>query len=177
GLPLMQPPHPPGMLPRDGEQRAGERAGERAAAERAAPAGEPTGPSDGAARGTGQLPGASGADPALRSLREVRDYAIHAVDGEIGRLDDLIVDDDGWLIRWLIIDTGHWLPGRHVIVAPDWIQEISWKDSEVVVSLSQNQIENSPEFDLDTVPDRRYEIELREHYGRDRAAPGPTVED
>ena len=56
-------------------------------------------------------------DPNLRSTNKVINYSINAIDGNIGHVDDFLVDDDNWIIRYLIVNTHNWLPGgRKVIV-------------------------------------------------------------
>jgi len=52
---------------------------------------------------------------------------IEAGDGSIGHVEDCLVDEKGWRMRYLVIDTGRWLPGRKVIVAPNWIRAVSWR--------------------------------------------------
>ena len=65
-------------------------------------------------------------DPRLRSANEVINYRIGATDGEIGHVEDFIVDDETWAIRYMVIDTRNWLPGRKVLVAPQWIESATW---------------------------------------------------
>lgn len=84
-------------------------------------------------------------DPHLRSLREVRDYAIAATDGDIGHVQDLLVDDTHWTVHQLVVDTRNWLPGRKVAVAPDQIRDVRWSDHTVTVGLTKEQIERAPE--------------------------------
>jgi hypothetical protein len=102
----------------------------------------------------------------LRSMKDVTGYTIHATDGEIGQVDDFIVDDEPWVIRYMIIDTRKWLPGKKVLVAPTWIAEVDWKNSTVYVNLSRAAIKSGPEFDPDKL-DRSYETQLYHHYGRE----------
>lgn len=105
-------------------------------------------------------------DPHLRSSREVIGYHIEARDGEIGHVEDLIVNDDDWLIQYLVVDTRNWLPGRKVLVSPTWAEEISWLERKVRVDLSKDTIENSPEFDPTEPVNRSYEERLYDYYGR-----------
>jgi hypothetical protein len=106
-------------------------------------------------------------DPHLRSTKELIGYKIHAEDGEIGHVEDFIVHVDDWIIRYLVIDTRNWLPGRKVIIPPDWwIKDISWADSEVVVNVKREAIKNSPEFDPYEPVNREYETRLYDYYGR-----------
>lgn len=109
-------------------------------------------------------------DPHLRSTQEVFQYQIHAKDGEIGHVDDFIIEDNTWIIRYLIIDTRkwlHWLPGgKKVLISPQWVRKVDWAESEVIVDLSREQIENSPEFDPSVPVNRDYEVRLYDYYGR-----------
>lgn len=106
-------------------------------------------------------------DPHLRSMRAVTGYHIAARDGETGHIDDLIVESPGWHIRYLVVDTGKWLPGRKVLLAPDWrVEGFSWADRNVVVDLTREQIKESPEFDPSKPINREYEARLHDYYGR-----------
>jgi uncharacterized protein YrrD len=107
-------------------------------------------------------------DPNLRSVREVKGYRIAARDGDIGRVDDFLIDEDSWKLLYMVVDTGSWLPGRKVLVSPTWVEEIDWNGSRVRVDLDQDTIRNSPEYDPSELPDREYENQLYEHYERDK---------
>jgi hypothetical protein len=105
-------------------------------------------------------------DPHLRSTKEVNGYTIQATNGEVGHVEDFIVDDVSWIIRYMVIDTRNWLPGRKVLVAPAWIKNISWTDRKVDVDFSRESIKNSPEYDPSTPINQEYEIRLYDFYGR-----------
>lgn len=105
-------------------------------------------------------------DPHLRSSDEVKGYRIHASDGEIGHVEDFILEDEEWRIRYLVVDTGKWLPGKKVLVAPMWIKDILWADSMVVVNLTKEEIENSPPYSPELPINRDYEEVLYDYYGR-----------
>lgn len=85
-------------------------------------------------------------DAHLRSSRVVRGYHIRAADDSIGHVDDFLFDDQTWAIRYLIADTRNWLPGKHVLISPKRVKDVSWSDREFRVDLSRRQIERSPEF-------------------------------
>lgn len=105
-------------------------------------------------------------DPHLRSTSEVIRYHIEAADGAIGHLDDFLIDDAAWHIRYLVIDTLNWWPGKKVIVAPGWIREVSWTDSKVLIDLSRASIKGSPEYDPSNPVTAQYASFLHDHYGR-----------
>jgi hypothetical protein len=104
------------------------------------------------------------ADPHLRSLKEVLGYAIQASDGEIGHVEDFVVQVDGWALRYMIVDTRDWLPGRKVLVSPAWITDLDWVRAHVAVDLPTESIRNAPPFDPSRPPQRDYEARLHEHY-------------
>lgn len=103
-------------------------------------------------------------DPHLRSTHNVEGYNIQSNDGEIGHVEDFIVDDKKWNLVFLTIDTHNWLPGRKVLVSPQWIKKIDWNEEKVYVNLSQESIKNSPVFDPDVQITDEYEKELFGHY-------------
>jgi uncharacterized protein YrrD len=103
-------------------------------------------------------------DAHLRSTRSVTGYDIQATDGEIGHVEDFIMDDETWAIRYLVVATKNWWPGKKVLVSPQWIQRISWPDSKVFVHLSREAIQRAPEFTAESLLSRDYEITLYGHY-------------
>ncbi|MGE5683362.1 MAG: PRC-barrel domain-containing protein [Bacillota bacterium] len=106
-------------------------------------------------------------DPHLRSTKETIDYKIQAEDDRIGNVEDFIVDDDIWSIRFLVVDTGNWLlPGKKVLIALPWIRDIDWTESSVYVDLTTAEVKQSPEYDPDKIVNRQFETELHNHYKR-----------
>ncbi len=105
-------------------------------------------------------------DPHLRSTNEVVGYDIQSLDGEIGHVEDLVVDDETWTIRYVVVDTRDWLPGKKVIVSPEWVESMNWAAREVVVGHTRDQIENSPEYDPSAPINLEYEAKLFDYYGR-----------
>lgn len=105
-------------------------------------------------------------DTHLRSVREVRGYGIRASDGDIGHVDDFILDDQAWQVRFMVVDTRNWLPGRKVLIAPHWIDTVRWGTREVAVDLPRERIQNSPEYDSSEPVNEAYEVQLYDYYGR-----------
>jgi uncharacterized protein YrrD len=117
-------------------------------------------------RGQTYHPGGKAWDPNLRSTHDVSGHHIQATDGEIGHVEDFIVDDETWTIRYLVIDPRNWWPGKKVLVSPEWIERVSWGDSKIFVNLSRQDIQKSPEYTEDSLPTREYETKLHRHYNR-----------
>jgi PRC-barrel domain len=105
-------------------------------------------------------------DPHLRSTHEVSGYHIQASDGEIGHVDDFLIDDETWAIRYLIIDTRNWWPGKKVLISPQWIERVSWNESKVFVNLPGEAIKQAPEYTEKFMLTRDYETILHIHYNR-----------
>ena len=102
----------------------------------------------------------------LRSTNEVTGYHIQANDGEIGHVEDFIIDDETWAIRYLIIDTKNWWTGKKVLVSPLWNDHTSWDELKIFINLSRESIKSSPEYSENSLLTRDYEIELHRHYHR-----------
>jgi hypothetical protein len=107
-------------------------------------------------------------DHHLRSTHAVDGYNIQALDGELGHVEDFIIDDETWAIRYIVINTGTWWPGKKVLVSPLWIERVSWSQAKVFVNLSRETIKESPEYTDESLLTRDYEIGLHGHYDRKR---------
>lgn len=105
-------------------------------------------------------------NPDLRSLRQTLEYVIHAQDGEIGHVEDMLADDADWIIRYMAVGTRKWLPGRKVLTAMPWVHFVDWRESTVQVEPARDQIRGAPAYDPHAPVTREYESALWEHYGR-----------
>ena len=105
-------------------------------------------------------------DRHLRSTHAVSGYHLQALDGEIGHVEDFIIDDETWAIRYLVVGTRNWWPGKKVLVSPQWIERVSWNESKVFVNLDRETIKQSPEYTEESLLNRNYEIGLHRHYNR-----------
>jgi uncharacterized protein YrrD len=120
-------------------------------------------------------------DPHLRSIRHVDGYHVKANDGEIGHVEDFLIDDKTWAIRYLVIDTQNWLPGKRVLISPQWIETISWTDSSIFVNVPRETIKGSPEYINESSLTRDYETRLHRHFNHrgywvdEPVAPVPLV--
>lgn len=106
------------------------------------------------------------ANPHLRSVADVSLYSIQTLNDQFGHVADFILDDEAWAIRYLIVDTRNWWPGKKVLLAPEWIAWVSWAEARVYVDLDHNTVKRAPEYDPSTPITRDYEAELFSYYGR-----------
>lgn len=114
-----------------------------------------------------QTPPPAAAEPRLRKAMELAGYRIRATDGDIGHVEDFVVDDEPWAIRYMIVGTRARLPGRMVLISPHWIAAVDWEDHRVTVEATRRQIDTSPAYDpLRFALTREDEIRLHAHYGR-----------
>jgi sporulation protein YlmC with PRC-barrel domain len=97
--------------------------------------------------------------------KEISGYHIHALDGEIGHVDDFIIDEGSWSVRYLQIDTSNWIGGKTVLLATRWVRRIDPADGKLHVDVSRERIEDSPQFDTGKPLDRAFEERLHQHYG------------
>lgn len=113
------------------------------------------------------IPESVARDPHLQSIGEVDGHAIRASDGDIGHVEDFLIEDGCWAIRYIVVDTRNWLPGRRVLVSPHWISGIDWAEKRIHVDLSRQQIKGSPEYDPAKPIPREDEERLHRHYGKE----------
>jgi hypothetical protein len=105
-------------------------------------------------------------DEHLRSTRQVIGYRLHAADGELGHVETFLVDDEDWAIRYMVVDTSNWWFGKHVLVPPQWIRNVSWMDQTVDVDLTREKVKGAPEYDPAAHIERQWETDYFAHYAR-----------
>lgn len=105
-------------------------------------------------------------DPHLRSCNAVVGYHIEASDGEIGHVQGLLVDEESWAIRYLVVNTSNWWLGHDVLVAPQWIKSVSWAEQTVAIDLTRDALKQAPSYDPTLPLAREMEIAVFQHHGR-----------
>jgi hypothetical protein len=106
------------------------------------------------------------ADPHLRDSGEVVGYHLQARDGELGHVHDLVLDDQDWAVRYFVVDTRNWWPGKKVLVAPIWVDQVSWADRAIFVELGRELIRTAPAYDPNQIIGHDDEVRLYAHYGK-----------
>jgi hypothetical protein len=105
------------------------------------------------------------ADPHLRSINNVMRYYVHASDGDIGHVSGFLVDEETWAIRYIIVNTSNWWIGHQVILAPQWISDLSWTESTVSFDVTRDAVRHAPGYDGGATLDADGEGRLAAHYG------------
>lgn len=102
----------------------------------------------------------------LRSFTEISGYTIEAIDGNIGHVENFVICDETWQVRYLVIDTRNWWVGKHVLIAPQWITYVSWPEKIMRVELKKDTIEKGPEYEPEQVITRDFEDEIYTIYDK-----------
>jgi hypothetical protein len=101
----------------------------------------------------------------LQSLKQLYGHKLGASDGEFGAVNDFYFDDKNWAVRYVVVDTGAWLPGRQVLVSPHAFGSLHQLGKDLLVNLTRRQIEDSPSIDLHKPISRQFEEDYYRHYG------------
>lgn len=107
-----------------------------------------------------------GNDPHLRSCQSIIGYHIQASDGDIGHLQEMLVDEKTWSIRYMVVNTSNYWVGREVLISPDWVKRIVWDESKLTLDLLQQTIKDSPRFESSTELNRQQETAIHQHFKR-----------
>lgn len=101
----------------------------------------------------------------LRSLKQLENYTIRATDGAIGHVKDFYFEDDAWVVRYFVVEAGSWLSSRKVLISPISVQQPDWQERTLPVSITKEQVRNSPPIDTDMPVSRQNEEQYYGYYG------------
>jgi len=101
----------------------------------------------------------------LQSIKHLYGNKLGASDGDIGHVKDFYFDDQNWVIRYLVADTGTWLPGRRVLLAPHAFGSLHQDGKVLCANLTRKQIEDGPSIEAHKPVSRQYEEEYYRYYG------------
>jgi sporulation protein YlmC with PRC-barrel domain len=102
----------------------------------------------------------------LRSVKEVVGYEIEALDGNLGHVEDFIIDEENWTIRYIVVGTKNWWPGKEVLVSPAWITDVNWSERSVKVDLTTDAIKDGPEYNSEQAITKEFEESVYSHYDK-----------
>jgi sporulation protein YlmC with PRC-barrel domain len=112
----------------------------------------------------GTDPMADDGDPDLRSVDAITGYHIEATDGEVGHVEDFLFDADNWKIRYIMVDTKNWLPGKKVVISPFLIREIDWATRLIHLKVDVGKVNTSPAYDPTMTQDGNFDRRFHEHF-------------
>jgi hypothetical protein len=101
----------------------------------------------------------------LRNLKDLQGYALRATDGDIGTVKDFYFDDEKWVVRYLVVETGGWLASRRVLISPVSIGMPNHAEKVLPVVISRAQVKDSPNIDTDKPVSRQHEVDYLDYYG------------
>jgi hypothetical protein len=101
----------------------------------------------------------------LRSTKQLYGDTLRALDGDIGHIEDFYFDDQKWVIRYVVVNTGSWLSGRLVLIAPHVFRNFDLDGVCRGVNLTRLQIERSPSIETHQPISRLDEAACYQHYG------------
>jgi hypothetical protein len=104
-------------------------------------------------------------NPHLRSIATVTGYHIHASDGEIGHVEDFLVNDADWSIRYIKVDTRNWWPGERVLISAYSVRDIAWSGRLMHISVNRQKVKKAPPYDPAITVDGAYEEKFLTYYG------------
>lgn len=110
-------------------------------------------------------------NPSLRSFELLSGYHVEGRDGDIGHVEDFLVDDTDWTIRFLVVDTRNWWAGKRVLVSPGSVVEIDWQEKMVSLDADRDMVKGSPAYEPSNTIDDAWADQVHRHYGIWPAAP------
>jgi hypothetical protein len=111
----------------------------------------------------------------LHSARNLEGFAVSATDGELGKIEDIYVDDVKWAIRYFVVAAGPGANGRTVLLSPLSIDDIDWPNMKMRMKLSRDQVAKSPDIDLSKPVTREHEHALHRYYDYSPYWSGPEL--
>ncbi len=101
-----------------------------------------------------------------KTCRDLIGCSVQGIDGTVGVVDDLLLDDDGWAIRYAVVDTGRWFPGRKAILPTLWLKHSREEMESLQVDLRVEDVKAGPSFDRGQSMTPDTEREIFRHYDR-----------
>jgi sporulation protein YlmC with PRC-barrel domain len=97
-------------------------------------------------------------------MNHLKEFAIQATDGEIGKAKYFLFDDEDWTVRYVVVQTGSWINRKNVLVSPIFVTGIRWPEQQITVNLTREQVRHSPDLDMKQPISRRQEREYYKYF-------------
>jgi hypothetical protein len=105
-------------------------------------------------------------DTHLQSMRDVAGYLVMVTEGEIGKTEDFIIDDEDMKVRYIVVAIEHNRAIKKVLVSPEWIKSIEWPQNSINLDTNRKTVLESPVYDPSSPVNRECEEVLYDYYGR-----------
>ena len=89
---------------------------------------------------------------------------MHATDGAIGHVQDFLIDNASWGVRYLIVDTSNWWVGQHVLISPYSVKGVDWSEHHISLDLTRDKIKASPSWNPSNLVTGEFERRLHNYY-------------
>lgn len=96
--------------------------------------------------------------------KKLKGFSINAMDGKAGKLKDILFDDHSYKVRYFVIDTSSWLPGRKILLSPEAVDKVDYDNSVIFFKLTKDTIENSPPLSDHLPVSKQHEQSLTQYY-------------
>lgn len=97
----------------------------------------------------------------LFTLKDIKDYHLQAVDGEIGKIESFIVDTFNWVVRYLVLELEN---KRYILLSAGAIGKPASGVQALPVFVSREFITNGPTFDITQPLSREIERQFSDYY-------------
>jgi hypothetical protein len=104
-------------------------------------------------------------DENLLGTKDIIGYTLTASDGGVGYVDDLIVDDSTWEIKYLVVSLWEYSSQKRVLVPPKWIEEIVAKDKDIRLNVLNSQVSKSAPYESEKTLESENESESDKRLG------------
>jgi hypothetical protein len=101
----------------------------------------------------------------LQNVKDLYGKKLVALDGDIGHVKDFYFDDNAWVVRYVVVDTGTWLTGRLVLLSPHAFEKLDQHESTLRVKLLKRQIQESPSIETHETVSQQFEEDYYRSYG------------
>lgn len=97
-------------------------------------------------------------NPHLRNCSKLLSYDFCGIDGNLGKIQDLLIDDSTWQIRSLIAKVNGICAHQEKVFSPKVVDEVNLAHEMVKANVSKKQALMRPTFDSDRHLDTSYEM-------------------
>lgn len=101
----------------------------------------------------------------LIRFRQTHHYHLESRNGEMGPVKDVYFDDVSWKIRYFVVDTRRWLPGRKVLLSPSSLTALSESERLLKTNLTREEVKDSPSIEDELPVSRQHELALSDYFG------------
>lgn len=100
----------------------------------------------------------------LQTIKAVTECAVSATDGPVGQVCGAFFDDEAWVVRYLVVETGSKRRRRRILIPPIALDHPRWSERLLPVSISKRQILRSPDAKARKPVSREHALHCLDYY-------------